>query len=160
MNADVTIDRGASQEELEGVAEAFREVGVEASVRAGYVQMSELPPWMVMAFLPLTAFLTALGAELGKDAYKRLGNLIKRLREARARSKQPPGNIILEDSETKIQIVLSLDLSDEALEALFRLDTKSLPSGPVSFDTERGKWVSFQVEWEEKKRTRRETPPD
>jgi hypothetical protein len=145
IEAEVTIDRGASPSELEGVAAAFRAVGIEPAVRAGYVQLSELPPWMVMAFLPITAFLTALGAEAGKDAYRRIKDLVQRVRDARAESKQPPGNFILEDTETKVQVVLGLGLIDEAYEALIRLDLHSLAPGPVFYDRTRGQWVSAKT---------------
>ena len=73
--AEVIIDKGSSEAEADGVRAAFADAGVEASVRADYVQLSELPPWMVMALVPVTDFLT----EASKDAYKKLKELISRV---------------------------------------------------------------------------------
>ncbi len=159
ISSSVMMDRGASAEEIEAVRRVFSEVGVQATIRASYAQLSELPPWMVMALLPLTAFLTGLGAEAGKDAYQRLKGLVKALHAARAASRQPPGNVVLEDADSHAQIALSPKLPDEAFRKLFDLDVDSLPSGPVHFDVERGEWFSFRLKWEAEKQRKRETPP-
>jgi hypothetical protein len=124
-------------------------------VRRTYVAFSELPPWMVLAALPLTAFLTALGAEAGKEAFQRLKKLVKDIHAARSASKLPPGNILLEDNSTHIQIVLSLNLPDEAYEKLLQLDPSAFRQGPIHYDTERRRWYSTMDEMIERQEHRK-----
>jgi len=44
----VQIDKWASTEEVRAVEEAFRRVGLEATVRAGIIQLSQQFTWIVI----------------------------------------------------------------------------------------------------------------
>jgi len=101
--------------------------------------------WIVLAVLPLQAFLAALGSKMADDAYAQVRTLVKRLAAGR---RQPPGDsparppapLVLVDRGTGLQIVLEADLPAEAYRQLTALDLSQFSHGPVHYDLGRGRW--------------------
>jgi hypothetical protein len=105
--------------------------------------------WIVLAVLPLQAFLAALGSKLADDGYAQIRTLVKRLAAGRH---QPPGTgpaghpvgnpapLVLLDRGTGLQIVLEADLPAEAYRQLTALDLSQFSTGPVHYDLARGRW--------------------
>jgi hypothetical protein len=54
----VHIDKWASPDEVQAVEETFRRVGLEASVQAGVIELSEQFTWIVIISLPASMFLS------------------------------------------------------------------------------------------------------
>jgi hypothetical protein len=105
--------------------------------------------WIVLAVLPLQAFLAALGSKMADDAYAQLRTLVKRLAAGRrppagdgASPAQPPAPLVLLDRGTGLRIVLEADLPAAAYRQLTALDLSQFGTGPVHYDLARGRWRS------------------
>ncbi|WP_369216954.1 hypothetical protein [Streptomyces flavofungini] len=101
-------------------------------------------PWLVLASLPLQAFLSGLGAEAVKDAYAAFKGLVRKL--ARPASPDDPGEarpLLLQDPVGGLSIVLEADLPAEAYERLVGLDLTAFSTGPLHYDRAQGRWRSI-----------------
>jgi hypothetical protein len=101
--------------------------------------------WIVLAVLPLQAFLAALGSKMADDAYAQVRTLVKRLAAGRhqppgAGPARPPAPLVLVDRGTGLQVVLEADLPAEAYRQLTVLDLSQFNHGPVHYDLGRGRW--------------------
>jgi hypothetical protein len=102
--------------------------------------------WIVLAVLPLQAFLAALGSKLADDGYAQVRALVKRLaaRPGTPGNSQPgsrpPAPLVLVDRRTGLQIVLEADLPAAAYQQLTALDLSQFSAGPVHYDLARGRW--------------------
>jgi hypothetical protein len=101
--------------------------------------------WLVLASLPLQAFLSGLGGEAVKDGYRALKDLVGRLTRRGEGSTAPPRAprpLVLHDARTGLQIVLEGDLPQSAYEQLGALDLTRFTVGPLHYDRARGRWRS------------------
>jgi hypothetical protein len=109
--------------------------------------------WIVLAVLPLQAFLAALGSKMADDAYAQVRTLVERLAAGRrppagagagagTGAAQPPAPLVLLDRGTGLRIVLEADLPAEAYRKLTALDLSQFGTGPVHYDLARGRWRS------------------
>jgi len=98
--------------------------------------------WIVLAVLPLQAFLAALGSKMADDAYAQVRTLVKRLAAGRPKPPGvgPPAPLVLVDRGTGLQVVLEADLPAEAYRQLIALDLSQFSHGPVHYDLGRGRW--------------------
>jgi hypothetical protein len=135
---DVSVDVEASEEEVEAVDAAFRDVGLSVEVRASYVRKSVgLLPWIVLIVLPLKGFLEQLGREAATDTYAALKRLVARIREARQGNE---GSIVVEDPESSTTLVIGEDLPDEAYIGLYKMDPEDYEGAYLLWDPDRGEW--------------------
>jgi hypothetical protein len=141
--AEVLIAAEVSAEEEQAIVEAFRALGVAARARMVPTRRSlEQLQWLVLAALPLHAFLSELGSAAAQDAAQCLKRLVGRVvgtKRATASSEQV---LVLQDAVTRLQVVLEADLPLEAYQALVALDLSVFRQGPVHYDRQRGKWHS------------------
>ncbi|MEU6253673.1 hypothetical protein [Streptomyces sp. NPDC047043] len=134
-------------EELEGeLAAGFGELGaptVRVRRAVDHRGPAELQ-WLVLASLPLQAFLSGLGGEAVKDGYRALKDLVGRLtrRGGGAAPEQTPRPLVLHDARTELQIVLEGDLPQSAYEQLAVLDLTRFTVGPLHYDRALGRWRS------------------
>jgi len=137
---EVIIDDRASDDEVDAVREVFTTAGlhVDTSYRYGRKAVGELP-WIVL-ILPAGAFLTALGAAAGKDAYDVLKRLVRDIWSVRKRFSGPQGHVLLRDDDTRVEVILEPDLPDEAYKKLCSLDLSSFKTGPLRYDRQVGEW--------------------
>jgi hypothetical protein len=101
--------------------------------------------WLVLASLPLQAFLSGLGGEAVKDGYRALKDLVGRLTrcgEGSTAPRQAARPLVLHDARTGLQIVLEGDLPQSAYEQLGALDLTRFTVGPLHYDRARGRWRS------------------
>lgn len=101
--------------------------------------------WIVLAVLPLQAFLAALGGKLADDGYAQVRTLVKRLAGRRQQAGSQPGSgrpapLVLMDRGTGLQIVLEADLPAAAYRQLAALDLSQYRIGPLHYDLARGCW--------------------
>jgi hypothetical protein len=141
--AEILITAEVSAEEEQAIVEAFRALGVAARARMVPTRRSlEQLQWLVLAALPLHAFLSELGSAAAQDAAQCLKRLVGRVvgtKRATASSEQV---LVLQDAVTRLQVVLEADLPLEAYQALVALDLSVFRQGPVHYDRQRGKWHS------------------
>jgi hypothetical protein len=141
LPADIFVDPLVMPEQEEPLLQALTALGVSARTRV-------VPPrrgadqlqWLILAALPLQAFLSTIGAKLAEDSYRGLQNAIRALLH---RDKTPASRpLVLQDTATGLQIVLDRDLTDNGYQQLVDLDLSQFRLGPVRYDRNQGRWRS------------------
>ncbi|MGH3811840.1 MAG: hypothetical protein ACRDUV_05210 [Pseudonocardiaceae bacterium] len=143
LAADVLVGSEVPAEHEPAIIEAFRAVGVAARVRMVPTRRGvEELPWLVLATLPLQAFLTGLGVVIAEDVTQRMKRLVGRV--LRARRAHPPAAqlLVLQDADTRLQVVLESDLPPEAYQSLPALDLSQFRHGPLRYDRQLARWRS------------------
>jgi hypothetical protein len=143
LAADVLVAETVSPEQEQAVAETLRSLGIAARTRVVPTRRGiEEVPWLVLATLPLQAFLTALASRLAEDAYQRLKELVGRVLHGQAERTGQRQVLVLQDAATRLQIVLEAGLPSAAYQQLVELDLSTIKQGPVHYDSRRGVWRS------------------
>ncbi|GAA2786157.1 hypothetical protein [Saccharopolyspora taberi] len=141
VRAELLLDRevGADlEQELTGLFGGF---GFEVECRRELAHRSVAEfSWIVLAALPLHAFLSGLGSEAVKDIYGGVKSLARRKGGKQDGDRRIP--LVLQDSDSKLRIVLEEDLPIEAYQQLVGLDLSAFRSGPLHYDRHRGAWRS------------------
>lgn len=139
--AELLLTHDVSAELERELDAGFRALGAPAvRVRrpVGHRGPAELQ-WLVLASLPLQAFLSGLGAE----AVTVLKGLVRRLaRRGESAPDQVPRPLVLHDERTGLRIVLEADLPPGAYEQLTALDLSGFAVGPLHYDRARAMWRS------------------
>jgi len=133
------VDRDSKELLLEGMASTLERHGIE-------VEKGPLPyptgggptPFTIAATAPIAAFFAAIGAEAGRDAWRKLKALIADLRS-------PPEGADVEIIFVMVRpgarrIDIPLDLPDEAYRELIRIVAASEESGGLWWDAEEERW--------------------
>lgn len=141
----VRIDKWASPGEVQAVEEAFRRAGLEVSVRASVIELSEQFTWIVIASIPASAFLSQYFAAAGADAWSaskrlpdQLRQLVRDLKDARGGDQE--GKIELEDAG-RPWLLLSSDLPDEAFRQLESIDQSVVQGGSLRWHYQDQCWM-------------------
>jgi hypothetical protein len=140
--ADVLVRPGMSTADEYDVVEAFATIGVAATTRLAPTQRTlNGAEWLVLAALPLQAFLSGLGSKLADDVYHGLKDVVGRiLRQSNPGRRERA--LVLQDTATGLQVVLEPDLPTEAYRRLVELDLSAFRHGPVRYDRSRNAWQS------------------
>jgi hypothetical protein len=143
VRAELIFDHEIADELTEELVVTFREFGFDTEFRRTLTHrgVAELS-WLLLAALPLQAFLTGLGSEAVKDLYAG----VKKLTRNRA-AKKTAGNggtipLVLQDSNSDLKIILEADLPEEAYQQLAGLDLSAYKIGPLHYDRQRKAWRS------------------
>jgi hypothetical protein len=136
--AELLFDHGIGTETAGGLEDAFRRLGFVTVVRRRLPHRGpdELT-WLMLAALPLQAFLSGIGAEAVKDVYAKAKQLITSGKKANGAVP-----LVLQDTETELQVILEADLPAEAIRQLVGLDLRAYRAGPLHYDRDRKKWRS------------------
>lgn len=148
--AELLLDREVPEDLRQELVAAFDRLGappVRVRRTLDHRGAADIP-WIVLASLPLQAFLSGLGAEAVKDAYDAFKGVVRRV----ARPASPaPGTLgdarearpmVLRDAVTGLDVVLEPDLPSEAYETLTALDLTEFAVGPLHYDRAQGRWRS------------------
>jgi hypothetical protein len=152
LAADLLVAAEVPPEDEQAIVEAFGALGVTARARIVPTRrgVGELQ-WLVLAALPLQAFLSSLGSTLGDEASDSLIRLTGRLRRTRGEAADPPPPIlVLQDAATRLQVVLEAGLPTDAYRALLALDLSTFSKGPLHYDQQHRRWRSELDEWQER----------
>jgi hypothetical protein len=136
--AELLFDHGMDADTTAGMVAEFRRLGFVTEVRTRLPHRGpDEITWLMLAALPLQAFLSGIGAEAVKDVYARA----KRLTTAgkKARNDVP---LVLQDAETELKVILEADLPPEAIRQLVGLDLGAFRTGPLHYDRAGKKWRS------------------
>lgn len=139
----VQIDKWASPEEVQAVEEAFRRAGLEVSVRASVIELSEQLTWIVIASIPASAFLSAAGADAWSATKRlpdRLRQLVRDLKDARGGDQE--GTVELEDAG-RPWLLLSSDLPEEAFRRLESIDQSVVQGGSLRWHYQDRCWMHY-----------------
>jgi hypothetical protein len=124
------------------VIEAFATAGVAATIRLAPAQRSlNGAEWLVLAVLPLHAFLSGLGSNLAEDLYQGLKDVVGRILR-RSKPGRHKRALVLQDTATGLQVVLEPDLPIEAYRELVALDLSAFHVGTVRYNRSRNAWQS------------------
>lgn len=146
LPAELLLDRDASEDLRRDLVSALAGLGVHtARVRRAVDHRGAADiPWIMLAALPLQAFLSGLGAEAVKDSYAAFKDVVRR--SSRAGGPGPadpaPRPLVLQDRRTGLRVVLEPGLPGEAYEQLIGLDLARFTEGPLHYDREQGRWRS------------------
>lgn len=154
LTAEVLVTAEVSAEEEQVIVEIFRGLGVVARTRMVPTRRGlEQLHWLVLATLPLYAFLSGLGSAAAQDVAKGLKRLAARVVGAKHKTTSSEQVLVLQDVATRLQVVLEADLPVEAYQALVTLDLSAFRQGPVHYDRLRGRWRSELDEWQQAQAT-------
>lgn len=146
LPAELLLDRDAPDDLGRDLVSALEGLGVHpARVRRAIDHRGAADiPWIMLASLPLQAFLSGLGAEAVKDSYTAFKDVVRRS----PRSVGPddpaldPRPLVLQDRSTGLRVILEPGLPGEAYEQLLGLDLARFREGPLHYDKEQGRWRS------------------
>ena len=151
LAADVLVTAEISAEEEQAIIEAFRALDVAARTRMVPTRRGiEQLHWLVLAALPLHAFLSGLGSAAAQDVAHGLKRLVGQVVGAHRKTASPSHVLVLQDAATRLQVALEADLPAEAYQALIALDLSAFHQGPVHYDRQRGRWRSELDEWQQR----------
>lgn len=145
LPAELLLDRDASDDLRRELVSALEGLGVHtARVRRAVDHRGAADiPWIMLASLPLQAFLSGLGAEAVKDSYTAFKDVVRRSSRAAADPADPaPRPLVLQDRRSGLRVVLEPGLPGEAYEQLLVLDLARFSEGPLHYDREQGRWRS------------------
>jgi hypothetical protein len=138
--ADVLIGPEMSTADEYDVLEAFATIDVAATTRLAPTQRSlDGIEWLVLAVLPLQAFLSSLGSKLAEDVYGGLKDVVGRILR-RSSPERRARTLVLQDTATGLQVVLESDLPIEAYRQLVALDLSTVHGGPIRYDRSHNTW--------------------
>jgi hypothetical protein len=142
LRVELLVDREVTDELEQQLAATFSGFGFHTECRRQLTHrgVSELG-WLVLAALPLHAFLSGLGSEAVKDIYASVKKLAKRKIE---QGTKPVDRfpLVLQDSHSGLRIVLEDELPVEAYQQLINLDLTAYRVGPLHYDRHRRAWRS------------------
>jgi hypothetical protein len=144
---EVILESESTEADRGAVRAVFESAGIPADVQRVYARRSaEQLPWLIEIYAPVGIFLSAAaasaGTEAGKDGWKALKQLVKRLYEARRASRAPQGGVDLKDPDTGPEIRLPPHLPDLAYRRLYEIENPHAPlSGILIWDGEAQAWT-------------------
>jgi hypothetical protein len=138
-HAELLFDHEISADLAGDLEAVFHQLGFRTSTRRRLLHRgpNELT-WLMLAALPLQAFLSGIGAEAVKDLYAKA----KRLAPSKRGTKDHRVPLVLQDTRTELKIVLEIDLPAEAIRQLVGLDLRGYRIGPLHYDKQQKKWRS------------------
>ncbi|GGO39163.1 hypothetical protein [Streptomyces lasiicapitis] len=141
LRAELLLDEEAPDALGQDLVAALDGLGVRtARVRraVGHRGAADLP-WLMLASLPLQAFLSGLGAEAVRDAYVSFKGVVRR---GTGSGSGVPRPLVLQDDRSGLSVVLEPELPAEAYEQLLSLDLTEFRVGPLHYDRQLGRWRS------------------
>jgi hypothetical protein len=144
LQADIFVDEQLPPEQQDLIAGALAMPGFSVRVRI-------MPPrraasdlqWLVLAVLPVQAFLSGIGTEIANHAYERFQEAVRTL--LRRKHPDQPGAtrpVVLQDATTGLRIVLEPDLPADGYRQLLTLDLSPFRLGPLHYDRAKHRWRS------------------
>ncbi|MFI7134186.1 hypothetical protein ACIBQ1_51570 [Nonomuraea sp. NPDC050153] len=145
IQADIFVAPHATSAQEQPIVAALTALGLSTRVRM-------LPPrrgpeqleWLILAALPLQAFLSGLGTKIADDGYRGLQKAVRAVIGGRGSvpDSVPGPPVVLQDPATGLQIVLDADLPEEGYQQLVTLDLTQFELGPVRYDRVQRRWRS------------------
>jgi hypothetical protein len=149
ITAELLVADTISADRAQRIAEAFQSLEITTRTRVAPARrgLGDLQ-WVVLALVPLQAFLSGLGSSLAEDAHQGLKRLVSNVLEAKSQTPQSDQVLVLQDPATRMQVVLEADLPADAYQKLVAFNFSTIGRGPIHFDRHRRAWRSELDEWE------------
>jgi hypothetical protein len=145
LPADIFTDGQLPAEREDLIAGALTALGASVRVRILPRRRSATEvQWLLLAALPLQAFLTSVGGKIADDAYKEFQEAVRKLlhREHAVNQRSAARPMVLQDTVSGLQIVLDHDLPPEGYQQLLSLDPSRFHLGPLHYDRAQQRWRS------------------
>ena len=143
LTAEILVAAEVPAEQEQAVIKEFGALGVAVHGRVVPAHRGSVDvQWLLLATLPLQAFLSTLGASSANGATQALKRLVGRLHGSQPEGAPAPRPLILQDAASRLQIVLEAGLPTEAYDSLVSLDLSKFRHGPLHYDQHRGAWRS------------------
>ena len=138
--AELLIASEVDEDAAQQVVDMFDGFGLKTVGRRRLAHRGPMElEWLVLAALPLHAFLSGLGSE----AVTALVAGVKRLDRQRRKDGNAAGvPLVLHDEQSGIRVIVEAELPAAAYEQLVALDLTRYRKGPLHYDRDRGKWRS------------------
>jgi hypothetical protein len=145
MPSDSFLDEQMPPEQQDLITEAIAALGVSIQtvrIMPRRRSASDLQ-WLVLAALPLQAFLSGIGTDIANNAYESFQDAVRTLLR-RKHPDLPPATrpIVLQDTLTGLQIILDHDLPADGYQQLLTLDLSPFRLGPLHYDRAQTRWRS------------------
>jgi hypothetical protein len=115
--AEVSVEAGAPEDEVEALQSLFDEAGAPAVVKPEVARRSaDLLPWAMVIKAPLIAFLAAIATKAGSDAWDALRAFVAKVYAERRRPGRGEGAIRFDDDQRTV--ILTDRLPDAAYQQL------------------------------------------
>jgi hypothetical protein len=105
---------------------------------------------LVLAYLPLQAFLSSVGSNVAEDAHEDLKRLVDGLFAQWPEAARPNQVLVLEDMVTSVQVVVTADLLAAAYQRLVAVDLSSIQHGSLHYDRRGGQWRTESGPWQQR----------
>jgi hypothetical protein len=124
------------------LAEQLRLLGLDPSLDPAPELRGADVTWLVLASLPLAAFLGTLGTKLAEDGYAGLRDLVVRIARHGRRSGAGTHALLLEDEGTGTLVELDEALPDESYRRLFEVDLSANAGVMLRYEARTGRWTA------------------
>jgi hypothetical protein len=144
LPAELFTDGQLSADRADLIAGALTALGVSVRVKILPRRRSASDlQWLVLAALPLQAFLTSIGGNFADDAYKGFQDAVRKLLHREHAAEQAAVRpMVLQDTDSGLQIVLDHDLPADGYQQLLSLDLSRFRLGPLHYDRSQQRWRS------------------
>jgi hypothetical protein len=144
MDADVTISPTLSTDDQDDVMRVFRQLGVSPRVAMARPLRGGELSWLVLASLPLVAFLNTLGTKIAEDGYSGLRDLVLKLSRHDHRRDGSTKSLLLQDERTGTLIELVADLPDDGYQLLLTLNLSENAGARMRYDPKERRWLAVE----------------
>jgi hypothetical protein len=157
LPAHVVVGPGLDPAALADLAEGFRALGLEPTLApTPRIRGGELT-WLVLASLPLSAFLSTFGTKLAEDGYAGLHHLVARIARHGRGSHPHAHALVLEDEISGTLVQLDDDLRDDGYRALVELDLSEHVGVILRYEAASRRWIAV-LEQDDAAGSQRTTP--
>jgi len=139
LNASVIIYGAAQADDVTRVSEVLSALDVTARVRIAPLTADPRVSSVVLASLPTRMLFDNMAGQ--GDVAGQIQSLVQRITEPG--DGRVPALLLLQDTETGIQIFLAATLPEAAYRSLPEVDLIRFTFGPVHFDAAAGEWKSL-----------------
>lgn len=140
-HVELLFDHEIDMKSVNDIEDSFRCHGFVTKTRR---RLSHRGPdeftWLMLAALPLHAFLSGIGSKAVNDVYAKAKQLATRRKKDENDDNRAP--LVLQDVTTQLKIILEADLPTEAISQLVSLDLGAYRTGPLHYDQHQRKWRS------------------
>jgi hypothetical protein len=143
ITIELLLSRRLSATDEQDVVAFFGQFGTISRHRRVHAHRGAAIEWLLLAALPLQAFLQNLGTLTGEDAYIAFKSLIARLSHHEAHPHPQAKEIrpiILQDANSGLQVMIESGLPEIAYRQLHQLNLTQFSYGPIRFDRNLGCW--------------------
>ncbi|GAA4232491.1 hypothetical protein GCM10022254_32500 [Actinomadura meridiana] len=138
-HAELIFDYSVDTDLAAGLEAEFRRIGfaTERRTRHAHRGPDEIT-WLMLAALPLHAFLSSISSEVAGDLYAKAKTLATAGKKGAGSNGRVP--LILQDAESGLKVILEADLPPEAISQLIGLELGAHETGPLRYDRAGQRW--------------------